>query len=251
MKKILEAVIKGAEDKKQDVKDAMKAIAEAGISKMSSKELTNKAKAAGKDLVKGFVKGIKDNKYRAEDAGSSIGKAALKAAKEAIDSNSPSKEAMYIGHDFSNGFAIGIREYGASVYSTAYGVADQAREGLNNAIARIATVLDEDMDAQPTIRPVLDLSDVEAGASNLNNMFNNPSIGVASNLSAISMGMNTRAQNGVNGDVVSAINKLRKGIDNMPKGDTINVNGVTYDDGSNIRDAVETIIRAAVVERRT
>ena len=251
MKKILEAVIKGAEDKKQDVKDAMKAIAEAGISKMSSKELTNKAKSAGKDLVKGFVKGIKDNKYRAEDAGSAIGKAALAAAKEAIDSNSPSKEAMYIGHDFSNGFAIGIREYGASVYSTAYGVADQAREGLNNAIARIATVLDEDMDTQPTIRPVLDLSDVEAGASNLNSMFNNPSIGVASNLNAISMGMNTRAQNGVNGDVVSAINKLRKGIDNMPKGDTINVNGVTYDDGSNIRDAVETIIRAAVVERRT
>ena len=49
--------------------------------------------------------------------------------------------------------------------------------------------------------------------------------------------------------VVSAINKLRKDIGNV--GGTTNiVNGVTYDDGSNISNAVEAIVRAARIERR-
>ena len=60
--------------------------------------------------------------------------------------------------------------------------------------------------------------------------------------------MNSR-QNGNNGDVISAINELGKRIGNA-SGNTYQINGVTYDDGSNISDAVKTIVRAARVERR-
>ena len=49
-------------------------------------------------------------------------------------------------------------------------------------------------------------------------------------------------------EVVSAINQLGS---NLPNGDTYNINGITYDDGSNISDAVSTLIRAAIVERRS
>ena len=81
-------------------------------------------------------------------------------------------------------------------------------------------------------------------------MFNNtPSIGVESNLNAISSGMNARVQNGTNADVVSAIDKLRNDISNIG-GNSYNVNGVTYDDGSNVANAVEAIVRAARIERR-
>ena len=81
-------------------------------------------------------------------------------------------------------------------------------------------------------------------------MFNNgPSIGVTSNLRAISSGMNARLQNGPNSEVVSALNKLRGDLGNI-SGDTYNINGITYDDGSNITDAVRTLVRAANVERR-
>ena len=57
-------------------------------------------------------------------------------------------------------------------------------------------------------------------------------------------------QNGVtNSDIVSAIKDLK---DNMPTtGNTsYNINGITYDDGSNIVNAVETLVRAARIERR-
>ena len=60
--------------------------------------------------------------------------------------------------------------------------------------------------------------------------------------------MNTN-QNGGNDDIVSAIKDLKKSINNL-SGDTYQINGVTYDDGSNISNAVKSIVRAARVERR-
>ena len=58
-----------------------------------------------------------------------------------------------------------------------------------------------------------------------------------------------RNQNASNDDVVSAIKDLKKTIGNG-SGDTYNINGVTYDDGSNVSNAVRTLVRAVKVEGR-
>ena len=119
----------------------------------------------------------------------------------------------------------------------------------NNALSLLGNVIDSDMDVQPTISPVVDLTNVEAGAGAINGLLGQDvMVGASANLSAINYGM-SRNQNGVNDDVVSAINKLRKDLGNI-SGDTYQINGVTYDDGSNITDAVHTLVRAAKVERR-
>lgn len=247
---MMDAGIEGAEEKQQKVEDKFEAIATAAVKKLSTISLIDDAKEAGKDLVEGFANGIKNNKYLATDAASELGKAALAAAKEAIDSNSPSKEAMKIGNDFDNGLVMGIQALGSKVYDASYDVGDSAKTGLGRAISKVQDLVNTDIDSQPTIRPVLDLSDVESGVGYLGSMFNNgPSLAVATNLGAISSGMNARSQNGTTNDVISAINKLRKDLSNMG-GDTYNVNGITYDDGSNITDAVRTLIRAAKIERR-
>ena len=247
---MVQSGIDGAEDKKSSVEDKFKSIAEAAVKALCTDKLLDSAKQAGKDLVIGFANGIKNNKSLASDAGSSIGQAALAAAKEAIDSHSPSKEAMKLGNFFGEGFVIGIQDYASTAYSESYSMADRAKSGLSQAISKVSDLINSDMDAQPTIRPVLDLSSVESGVGALNGMFNDgPSIGVMSNLRAISSGMNAKIQNGGNNDVVSAINKLSKNLGNT-KGDTYNVNGITYDDGSNITDAVKTLVRAAKIERR-
>ena len=52
-----------------------------------------------------------------------------------------------------------------------------------------------------------------------------------------------------NDDLISAINDLKRAI-NGYSGNEYNINGITYDDGSNISNAVKSIIRAAKVERR-
>ena len=107
------------------------------------------------------------------------------------------------------------------------------------------------MSAQPTIRPVLDLSGVEAGANSIASMFSgNRTLAIsAPNIGAISASRSGRQNGNSSNDIVAAIKGLRKDINNMPR-NTYTVNGVTYDDGSSISDAVSTLVRAAKVERR-
>ena len=75
------------------------------------------------------------------------------------------------------------------------------------------------------------------------------SVGVQANVGAISTMMSGRSQNGTNADVISAIDKLRKGLENAGT-TSYNINGITYDDGSNVAEAIQTLIRAAKIERR-
>ena len=106
------------------------------------------------------------------------------------------------------------------------------------------------MDVQPTIRPVLDLSDVRSGAGALSSMLDvGSSVKVLSNIGSISRSMNNRSQNVSNADVVSAIDRLDKHLDNV--GNTsYTINGITYDDSSNIATAVRDLTRFARLEGR-
>jgi hypothetical protein len=62
--------------------------------------------------------------------------------------------------------------------------------------------------------------------------------------------MNQRGQNGGSDDIVSAIGRLEKSL--AKAGGTTNniINGVTYDDGSAIGEAVGVIARAILMEGR-
>ena len=118
---------------------------------------------------------------------------------------------------------------------------------MQSSIARISSAINTDIDMSPTIRPVLDLSNVEAGARSLNGMLD------GSQLSASLSGDMSRSigaiQNGNNnGELLSAIKDLQGNVGNS--GDTYQINGITYDDGSAISSAVQTLIRAAKIERR-
>ena len=245
--KAIKNVIEGMKNKKSDISDAGKALAKACAKSIDDSD--NSFVTAGKNLVKGFANGIKNNKYLASNAGSALGRAALSAAKKALDENSPSKEMYKVGDFAGLGFVNALYDNAKDAYSAGKNIGDSAKVGLSKAISKIKDAVNTDIDSQPTIRPVLDLSDVTSGASIISGLFDTPSIGVKSNLSAISSMMSERNQNGVDTEIVSAINKLRNDLGNI-KGNTYNVNGITYDDGSNIANAVETLVRASVMERR-
>ena len=139
---------------------------------------------------------------------------------------------------------------GSAVYNAGSNMGERAVNSISYALSRVSTLLDSDMDFQPTIAPVMDLSNVEAGVGAIGGMLNRTmTIGANANINAISSMMNRRNQNGANDDVVSAINKLRNELGNIG-GDTYQLGDITYDDGSNVADAIKTIVHAAKVERR-
>lgn len=204
---------------------------------------------AGKYLVQGFCDGITANTWRAEAKAKAMANAAEIAAKAELRINSPSKVFMAIGAGVPEGFAKGIDKLGGLVVGSTKSMASTAINSTKKAMNRIADAINADIDTQPTIRPVLDLSDVTAGAGMIGNLLNtNPTVGVMANVNAINSSMNRRGQNGINGDVVSAIRDLKDSLGN--RGDTYQINGITYDNGSAISEAIGTLVRATLIEGR-
>ena len=205
---------------------------------------------AGSQLAIGFANGINASSFRAKMAAIAMAKTALDAAKEALGIASPSTEGYEIGDYYGLGFVLALKDYESKVYKASGNMADYAKEGLKEAVNKIQTTIDSDMDIRPTIRPVLDLSDVKAGASSINDLLGNAKLtGLNPSINSIGSLMNQRIQNGKNSDIISEISKLRRDINNMER-DSYTVNGLTYDDGSNVSEAVKALIRATRVERR-
>ena len=204
---------------------------------------------AGSYLVDGFVDGINKNSFKAKTAASEMAKAAKEEIKKILKINSPSKVFRDIGYSVPEGFAMGIDRMSRLVAGSAKNMAGSALDSTKKALSNVVRMMNSDISTQPTIRPVLDLSDVSAGAGAINGMFNmTPSVGVMSNIGTISSMMN-RVQNGANDDVISAIKDLGRTIGNV-SGDTYQINGITYDDGTEVSDAIGAIVRAARIERR-
>ena len=204
----------------------------------------------GKYLVQGFASGIKENTFIAEAKAKAMAEAAYEAAKEALDINSPSKIFRKLGFAIPEGLAMGIDKLGYMVRNSVVSMTKSAINGTKDAISHIASIVTNDIDAQPTIRPVLDLSDVRSGANAIGNMLNGRTLSIATRNVGTINSMMKYNQNGANSDVISAIEDLGRKLGNT-NGNTYNINGITYDDGSGVSDAIETLIRAAKIERRS
>lgn len=203
--------------------------------------------SAGRSMIQGLISGIKSAAASVASAAKSVVQGAINAAKSALKINSPSKVFIAIGKSTNEGFVKGIEADAHKSAAAAEGLAYSVIDSMQSSIARISNAINTDIDMNPTIRPVLDLSNVEAGARSLNGMLD------GSQLNASLSGDMSRSigaiQNGNNnGELLSAIKDLQGNVGNS--GDTYQINGITYDDGSAISSAVQTLIRAAKIERR-
>ena len=122
---------------------------------------------AGKYLVEGFADGITANTYLAEARARAMAAAAARAAERELDEHSPSKVGYRIGDFFGFAFVNAISDYADKSYKAGTNMAAAAKNGLSNAISKIREFVDGEMEVQPTIRPVLDLSEVRSGAGRL------------------------------------------------------------------------------------
>ena len=244
--KLGSSLITGFNNKEDGIKKAATKLAKAA--KTAIRDLKGEFEDAGADLGNGLVNGINAKKDDVYKAGFALGQKAVQGEKDGQKSNSPSKLTIKAGKWLGEGLVIGINNMGKKVYNAGYDMGDNAINAVSKAIASISEVINSDVDTQPTIRPVMDLDDVRSGMDTMNRILGaTPSVGVLANVNAISSSMN-RGQNGYS-DVVSAIKDIGKKL-NSSGGDTYQINGITYDDGSNVSNAVKTLVRAARIERR-
>ena len=204
---------------------------------------------AGRYLVAGFANGIRDNIYLAQRAAIALADNTESAARSRLNINSPSKVFRKIGAGVPEGFAQGIERFS---YLGARAVESMSNDAIGSAskvLSNVTAALTDDVNTQPTIRPIVDLSNVKNSSDAISNMLAmDPTVSAFSNVHSISAMMN-RNQNGANDDVVSAIKDLGKTI-GKASGDTYQINGITYDSGSEVSDAIQTLIRASIIEGR-
>ena len=254
--KIIDYTKKAIDDKKGTVQDKFDDVGDAAYDGLNKDDETGNYRYfnfydLGKNFVEGFANGIKDHINIALAAANKLGTDSVTEVQEAIDSNSPSKKTLQLGQYFGQGFVIGINEYANKAANAAAEMGDKASTGLNDAISKVYDTINSDVDSQPVIRPVLDLSDIREGTNSLNSMLDFNNLALNTNLGSISTSINRRLQNRGNDDIISAIKDLSNSISGNT-GNTYNVNGVAYSDSdTEVTNAIRTLVNAAVVERRT
>ena len=157
-----------------------------GTAVSSIRDYHSRFYSAGSYLVDGFCNGINANLWKAEAKARAMAAAAARAAENELDIHSPSKRFYGIGNFAGIGFINALIDNVSKAGKAGQEIAKSSIDGLNGIISRIADYVDADMDVQPTIRPVLDLSAVEAGTGRLNTLFSR------NQALSVSTGMNER-----------------------------------------------------------
>ena len=176
---------------------------------------------AGAYAARGFANGISANAYKAEAQARAMANAASRAAKKALNEHSPSKVFYQIGDYAGVAFINALHDNIKPVYDVSMAMANSATNGIHAAINQISKVLNSDLDAQPVIRPVVDLNGINAGTMAINSMnrqlqgLHIGSYGMT--LTERISGSNIRNKNAMysNQDVVEAIDRLEASMYNM------------------------------------
>lgn len=233
------------------VKAAVATALSSGLSAVSS--YTGRFRSAGYNLSAGLANGIASGQYLVSIKARAVAQAAVRAAEKALDEHSPSKVFYRIGKFAYLGLANALEDNIGNSYKSGYSIANSAIDGLGDAMAKISDYSDslaiDEMD--PVVKPVIDLSNIERGAEDINNMLGRtiPS-DVLSTVNGINRGVNLGLQNSSNDDVVSAIDDLRKTLMSAPRGGDTIIGDISYSGDSDINNAIRDLVRAIRVEER-
>lgn len=125
---------------------------------------------AGRYLVQGFANGMSNYAYIAKNAAKYVGDSAVTALKNATKEHSPSKITYGFGRYFTEGFVNGITDTTMSAVRSSESLGVKATTALQKTLSTLNTMIDEGIDSQPTIRPVIDMSNVQSGIGQINSM---------------------------------------------------------------------------------
>ena len=210
---------------------------------------------SGKNIATSFASGISDYTYKATAKAKAMAEAAVAVVNEALGINSPSKVFKGIAAYTVEGFVIGIQNGISTIVDTSEEMAKESCDAVNGAMTALNSFANFDIgiDCEPVIAPIVDMTNVENSASTISDLFSsaNPTSSIVASVSGISADMNSMDRNAGSDEIVTAINKLSDKLENLETGDNYSINGITYDDGSNIANAMNSIVRACRLQGRS
>lgn len=140
---------------------------------------------AGAYAAKGFAAGIRDNIRSAANAAAQMAKAASDAAKKNLDIHSPSRVFRKIGDYVGQGFVLGLNQTEKRVGEAAASVGNSAISGFQTTLGDMKKVLSTDVNIEPSITPVVDMSGVTRQSRNISSLLNKSNIGMNKTVNGI------------------------------------------------------------------
>lgn len=226
-------IVKGIFERGDDVGDSVTDIMDSAFA--VAEKVADGFKAIGGFIVGGIRAGIEGAK--------SIGGAikgvidrGVAAAKKHAGIESPAKMFIPLGRFMSEGIAVGVTRFAGSVSGAMVSTVDKAKQTVIDVLGDISSLIDDDPDFNPTIRPVVDLDDARRALDSL--FDDDPIIDTSTNASQIrAVDMST---NDISKDVPTT-------TDTTTEGDTVIENHyevhATIREESDIRKVSEDLYR--------
>lgn len=180
-------------------------------------------KNAGSYLGGGIASGIGSMAGRIRSQAISAASGAINAIRITWSIHSPSKVGTGLGKNFGLSLAGGMGETGKIIEQTSADIGESAINSAKSMLNDLSYMTD-DINPEPTIRPVMDLSDVTSGFQTIDGLFNGQRTMEGNFFGGITSLRNGRAmmaeQNGAtnrndNRDVVNELQNLSKQFDDL------------------------------------
>lgn len=200
---------------------------------------------AGAHLAKGLAKGIKDNSSKATSnakdiadqvanamgngSGKGFGKGSSKGGKGGKNSSGLPK-----------GMSYGSKDFGKQADKAAKNFVNQAKKNMKKSAKQFSTIIDsvDSSATQPSIRPVVDVSDIKTGIDAIDDMFSNSPIGLRTDVKTANM-ISANRQNGDTA-LLKAVKGLREDFASSNNGVQVDVQ-LNYSAGSDANEIANDI----------
>lgn len=180
--------VKGIDNQnKISLQPKMITIAKGIISDIKREAGPDKFREIGTNIMRGLIDGIASKEGDLKTKVESIANTITGKLQKALQIHSPSRVMARLGEFVTEGLAIGIEGNTELVANASENLANTAISGLKDAIKAATNLTDLGIDLNPTITPVLDLSNIEAGSTQLDNLtngWNNVGISTSSTLAS-------------------------------------------------------------------
>ena len=160
----------------------------------------------GWNLCAGLANGIIAGSDMPVNAAAQMANAVVDTVNSALEVHSPSRVFYEIGDYLMQGLSRGIMQNENGPVSSVTILGDQLIQAIQNSMAQVAAMANQSFDFQPQITPVIDMSNVRAGAAEYSSLFSGGRFGTMGMYSGISRSIQAsqRAQQAYNDMLKSA-----------------------------------------------
>lgn len=244
-KKAVDELSKSMKKNKKTAKDGSKSVGKATLKGLKEVLNDTAGKKVANNICTGLKNGLNSGKSSVSATAKAVAKAAYNAAKAALGIKSPSRMFAKLGEYTDAGFVKGLESGERDIYNTATDI-------MGKTIKDIYDALNSDVETQPTIRPIMDLTDIQNGADEIGNMMNGYSIAGSLQLANATANAMNRSTSYANDSTLNAINKLQDTLSSILGKPSIEQNNNFNIQGDNPKEIAEEVsyILQKQVERR-